>query len=125
VSPGAASLGASNAAQAFLMPNAVARFAPGLRHGWLARDPQLHVRMVEAWLTDRDLPSELRPETPSPPVVERLLRELGDGRLVRPIGSPLDRANDEISHPIGERKPGDRAVAPTSREPTQHADPEV
>jgi pimeloyl-ACP methyl ester carboxylesterase len=68
----------SNAALASLMPHAVARFAPGRGHGWLARERELHVRMVEAWLTGQELPSELRPETPSPAVVERLLRELGD-----------------------------------------------
>jgi pimeloyl-ACP methyl ester carboxylesterase len=68
----------SNAALASLMPHAVARFAPGLRHGWIARERELHVRMVEAWLTGRELPSELRPEPPSPAAVERLLRELGD-----------------------------------------------
>ena len=68
----------ANAALASLMPHAVARFAPGLRHGWVAREPELHVRMVEAWLTGRELPSELRPEAPSPAAVERLLRELGD-----------------------------------------------
>ena len=67
----------ANAALASLMPHAVARFAPGLAHGWLARAPELHVRMVEAWLTGRELPSELRPEAPSPAAVERLLRELG------------------------------------------------
>ena len=67
----------SNAAQASLMPHAVARFAPGLRHGWAAREPELHVRMVEAWLTGQELPSELPPEPPSPAAVERLLRELG------------------------------------------------
>jgi hypothetical protein len=60
------------------MPHATARFAPGLPHGWLAREPQLHVRMVEAWLTGQELPSELRPEPPSPAALERLLRELGD-----------------------------------------------
>lgn len=68
----------ANAALASLMPHALARFAPGLRHGWIARAPELHVRMVEAWLTGRELPSELRPEPPSPATVERLLRELGD-----------------------------------------------
>ena len=68
----------ANAALASLMPHAVARFAPGLGHGWLARAPELHVRMVEAWLTEQELPSELRPETPAPAAVERLLRELGD-----------------------------------------------
>ena len=68
----------ANAALASLMPHALARFAPGLRHGWIARAPDLHVRMVEAWLTGRELPSELRPEPPSPTKVKRLLRELGD-----------------------------------------------
>ena len=69
----------ANAALASLMPHAVARFAPGLRHGWIARAPELHVRMVEAWLTGRELPSELRPEPPAPAAQRRLLRELGDG----------------------------------------------
>jgi pimeloyl-ACP methyl ester carboxylesterase len=68
----------SNAAQASLMPHAVARFAPGLGHGWLARETALHVRVVEAWLTGQPLPSELKPEPPSPAAVERLSRELGD-----------------------------------------------
>jgi len=68
----------SNAAQAALMPHAVARFAPGLGHGWLARRMELHVRMVEAWLTGQELPAELALEPPSPSAVERLLRELGE-----------------------------------------------
>ena len=67
---------ASNAALATLMPHAVARFAPGVGHGWLARRPGLHVRMVEAWLTGQQLPSELIPEAPSPSAVERLLRQI-------------------------------------------------
>jgi len=68
----------ANAALASLMPRAAARFAPRLPHGWVAREPELHVRMVEAWLTGQELPSELRPEPPSPAALERLLRELGD-----------------------------------------------
>jgi pimeloyl-ACP methyl ester carboxylesterase len=67
----------SNAALASLMPHAVAMAAPGLGHGWMARAGGLHVRMVEAWLTGQDLPSEIVPEPPSPATVERLLRELG------------------------------------------------
>jgi pimeloyl-ACP methyl ester carboxylesterase len=67
---------ASNAALAALMPHAVARFAPGLGHGWLARRTGLHVRMVEAWLTGQQLPSELIREAPSPSAVERLLRQI-------------------------------------------------
>lgn len=35
---------ASNAALAALMPNAVARFAPGRGRGWLAVEPELLVR---------------------------------------------------------------------------------
>jgi 3-oxoadipate enol-lactonase len=68
----------SNAALASLMSHAVAMFAPGLGHGWLVRERGLHVRMVEAWLTGQELPFELRPETPSPAAVERLIRELAD-----------------------------------------------
>jgi pimeloyl-ACP methyl ester carboxylesterase len=68
----------SNAAQASLMANARAAYAPGGRHGWLARQTDLHVRMVEAWLTGRELPGELVPEPPAPAAVERLLRELGE-----------------------------------------------
>jgi pimeloyl-ACP methyl ester carboxylesterase len=67
---------ASNAALAALMPHAVARFAPGLGHGWLARRTGLHVRMVETWLSGQQLPSELIAEPPSPSAVERLLRQL-------------------------------------------------
>jgi pimeloyl-ACP methyl ester carboxylesterase len=54
---------ASNAALAAMMPDAVARFVPGRGHGWLGADPDLHLRMVEAWVTGTELPSELRPET--------------------------------------------------------------
>jgi pimeloyl-ACP methyl ester carboxylesterase len=67
---------ASNAALAALMPHAVARFAPEHGHGWLARRTELHVRMVEAWLTGQQLPSELIAEAPSPSAVERLLRQI-------------------------------------------------
>jgi hypothetical protein len=68
----------SNAAQASLMPHALAVYAPGGRHGWLARQTDLHVRMVEAWLTGHELPGELVPEPPAPAAVERLLREVGE-----------------------------------------------
>jgi pimeloyl-ACP methyl ester carboxylesterase len=66
----------SNAAQAALMPHAVARFVPGLGHGWLARQSELHVRMVEAWLTGHELPAELALEPPWPSAVKRMLGEL-------------------------------------------------
>ena len=66
---------ASNAALAAVMPNAEAWYAPGLGHGWQFKAPDLHVRMVEAWLTGQELPTELRPEAaPSPDAVERLQR---------------------------------------------------
>ena len=77
----------SNAAQAALMAHAEARFAPGVGHGWLARRAELHVRMVEAWLTGQELPAELAAERAWPEAVERMRRELekevrrGDHRL--------------------------------------------
>jgi pimeloyl-ACP methyl ester carboxylesterase len=66
---------ASNAALAALMPKAVAKFAPGGGHGWLAGAAELHVRMVEAWITGQQLPPELAPETTQWPSsqVQRLL----------------------------------------------------
>jgi pimeloyl-ACP methyl ester carboxylesterase len=66
----------SNAAQATLMPNAVARYAPGVGHGWIARRTELHVRMVEAWLTGLELPAELPPEKAWPGAVERMRHQL-------------------------------------------------
>jgi hypothetical protein len=66
----------SNAAQAALMPHAVARFAPGLGHGWVAQRMEVHVSMVESWLTGQELPAELALEPPSPSAVKRMLREL-------------------------------------------------
>jgi pimeloyl-ACP methyl ester carboxylesterase len=80
----------SNAALAALMPHAVARYAPGLGHGWAAKEPELHVRMVEAWLTGTELPAELPPEVASPTTVRRLLRELGEG--------PTDAAPRLVAH---------------------------
>jgi pimeloyl-ACP methyl ester carboxylesterase len=67
---------ASNAAFADLMPHAVARYVPGLGHAWFAWRPELHIRMVEAWLSGQDLPSELKPEPSSPAATERVRRLL-------------------------------------------------
>jgi pimeloyl-ACP methyl ester carboxylesterase len=67
----------ANAALAAVMPHALARYAPGLGHGWLARRADLHVDMVEAWLTGQPLPSDLVPEPSWPAAEERLRRELG------------------------------------------------
>jgi pimeloyl-ACP methyl ester carboxylesterase len=49
----------SNAMLAAAMWRAEARLAPRLHHGWIANDPDLHCRMVEAWITDAPLPAEL------------------------------------------------------------------
>jgi pimeloyl-ACP methyl ester carboxylesterase len=65
----------SNAAQAALMSHAEARYAPGLGHGWLARRTDLHVAMVEAWLTGDELPRELAREREWPAALERMQRE--------------------------------------------------
>jgi pimeloyl-ACP methyl ester carboxylesterase len=66
---------ASNAALAALMPNAEARYMPGQGHGWLGGEPDVHIRMVEAWLAGEPLPSELMVETTpwDSRMVERLL----------------------------------------------------
>lgn len=56
---------ASNAALADLMPNAEARYVAGHGHGWLGKAPQLHIRMVDAWVNELELPSELLTETTS------------------------------------------------------------
>ena len=62
-----------HAALAPLMPHAEAWFAPGLGHCWQRKAPDLHIRMLEAWFTGQELPSELRHEPPPrPEAVERL-----------------------------------------------------
>jgi len=67
----------ADAALATLMPHAEARFVPGLGHCRQRKDPDLHIRMLEAWFTGQELPSELRPEPmPSPAAVGRLRRRL-------------------------------------------------
>lgn len=67
----------SNAALASVMPDAVARFVPGGGHGWIGRRPELHARLVEAWLTGGDLPAGLAVEPDSPDAVGRLRRIAG------------------------------------------------
>jgi pimeloyl-ACP methyl ester carboxylesterase len=57
-----ASVRGSNRVLAESMPAAESRMVPGAGHGWLARDPSLHVAMVRAWLSDESLPPELQPE---------------------------------------------------------------
>ena len=69
---------ASNAALAELMPNALARYVPGHGHGWLGKVPELHIRMVDAWINELELPSGLLPETT--PWDNRIARQLIDSR---------------------------------------------
>ena len=78
---------ASNAALAALMPNAVARFAPGRGHGWLAVEPELHCRMVAAWITGQELPVELPIETTTWSRV----------KLARLLGRPVSELNGTSS----------------------------
>ena len=55
----AAAVHRSNVLLAGIMPHAQARVAPGMAHGWLAKAPELHLRMVKAWIDDQPLPGEL------------------------------------------------------------------
>lgn len=68
----------SNAALAAVMPNAVARYVAGLGHGWLGTRMELHIDMVEAWLTAEESAAGLTAEGPSPAAVSALLRGLRD-----------------------------------------------
>jgi pimeloyl-ACP methyl ester carboxylesterase len=55
---------ASNRLLAERMPHAEARMMPGASHGWgPAQFPEIHLRMVEAWIGGRPLPAELVPDT--------------------------------------------------------------
>jgi pimeloyl-ACP methyl ester carboxylesterase len=55
---------ASNRLLSERMPHAEARMMPGASHGWgPAQFPDIHLRMVAAWIAGRGLPSELVAET--------------------------------------------------------------
>jgi pimeloyl-ACP methyl ester carboxylesterase len=71
-----ATVRASNAALAALMPHATAAFVPGLGHAWFGWRHELHIQMVQAWLGGEPLPAEFLPEPPSPAAVDRVLRLL-------------------------------------------------
>jgi 3-oxoadipate enol-lactonase len=60
-----ADMHAANAALAAHMPHAEARVVPGVGHGWVASHPDLHARIVDAWMSGALLPEELRPERPT------------------------------------------------------------
>jgi pimeloyl-ACP methyl ester carboxylesterase len=55
---------ASNRLLSERMPHAEARMMPDASHGWgPAQFPDVHLRMVAAWIAGRELPAELVPET--------------------------------------------------------------
>lgn len=91
----------SNAALAALMPHAIARYVPGLGHGWLGTKPDLHLAMVEAWLAGAALPAGLEVETIEWPEakVKRLLERKERTALTRRRGSPF--ALESGLHPRG------------------------
>jgi pimeloyl-ACP methyl ester carboxylesterase len=66
----------SNAGLAELMPHATARYVPGLGHAWFIWRRELHIRMIEAWLTGAELPEGLEPEPRSPSAAEQVLQLL-------------------------------------------------
>jgi len=60
---------ASSRLLADTMPNAQARMVPGANHGWgPAQRPDLHRRMVLAWIEDQLLPEELAAEETQAPM---------------------------------------------------------
>jgi pimeloyl-ACP methyl ester carboxylesterase len=66
----------SNAGLAELMPNATARFVPGLGHAWFIWRRELHLSMVQAWLTGAELPAGLEPEPRSRSATDRVRRQV-------------------------------------------------
>lgn len=66
----------SNVALAAVMPHAVARYVAGVGHGWPGAEMKLHLDMVDAWLTTKELAGRLIVEQPSRAAVRSLLREL-------------------------------------------------
>lgn len=66
-----------DAVLAALMAHGEAWYAPGLGHCWQRKEPELHIRMVEAWCTGKELPAELRREpAPEADAVERMRRRV-------------------------------------------------
>ena len=65
---GFAAVRASKAALAALMPHAEARYVARRGHGWIGQEPELHRRMVAAWIRGDALPPALLPETTPWPV---------------------------------------------------------
>jgi pimeloyl-ACP methyl ester carboxylesterase len=91
-----ATVRASNAALAELMPHAIARFVPKLGHAWFGWRLDLHVRMLEAWLAGEALPEELETEPPSPSAVARVLRRLEEPQSNAPVPRPRAEGHPEV-----------------------------
>jgi pimeloyl-ACP methyl ester carboxylesterase len=106
---------ASNAALAELMPHAVARFVPGLGHAWFAWRPDLHVRMVEAWLTGEALPEGLKTEPPSPSAVDRVLRRLEKSRVRAPLRDSPTAGKRPCRRDVPDESISRRAIRKTMR----------
>jgi pimeloyl-ACP methyl ester carboxylesterase len=67
---------ASNRLLGERMPHAEARMMPGASHGWgPAQFPDVHLRMVEAWIAGGPLPAELLVETAATEGLGPLARE--------------------------------------------------
>lgn len=111
-----ATVRASNAALAESMPHAIARFVPGLGHAWFGWRPDLHVRMVQAWLTGEALPEELETEPPSPSTVDRVLRRLEEPQGRVPIrGASADLGPEPIRTCAPDESTSRRAIRKTMR----------
>jgi pimeloyl-ACP methyl ester carboxylesterase len=106
---------ASNAALAELMPEAIARFVPGLGHAWFGWRLDLHVRMLGAWLTGEALPEELKTEPPSPSAVDRVLRRLERPQGRVPVQAFADLGPDAIRTCVPDDSTSRRAVRRTMR----------
>jgi hypothetical protein len=49
----------SQASLARLLPSAESYIPPGMSDGWLAEAPDLHYRMIESWIQDKQMPAVL------------------------------------------------------------------
>jgi pimeloyl-ACP methyl ester carboxylesterase len=110
-----ATVRASNAALAELMPQAIARFVPGLGHAWFGWRLDLHVRMLEAWLTGEALPEELETEPPSPSAVDRVLRRLEEPQGPVPVRGFHDPGTEAIRTSVPDESTSRRAIRKTMR----------
>ncbi len=88
-----------NAALAEVLPRAEAWYVPDLGHCWQKADPDLHIRTVEAWVSGRELPTELRREAaPSPAKVEQVRRMGPEFWYVRRKGRIMRQVSFALRH---------------------------